>query len=461
MDNFDGEVPKRNPVFCSRVGAVLDLDRDDLGHPAHPGLWRQLLADRRPVEQRGLYCPDCLASRPERPEWMYVYERGGLRIAAHHNPARRHHDIESDAHQAYRDRYARAAESDGHRVEVAPVGGDGRRRPEVLVTGAGGRRYGFRPQLSYLAAGTARARDAAARAAGITAVWHTVDAGAPLIDAVHWTRTDNLPAAAIRDNRDLLVRGGVRALALERCDRRPGPCSRRGSGNCGHRHPRWDPMPRQFDDLVRDIASGAYVPLTVRTGRGLHRFWACAADREAFLDNGGLLADLEFDAELDAEFDAEAGPGAGPGARPGASPGAETRVGSGGDVQAGHATTGLGTVPRQRHTSLRRRREVQCVLDRVERGHRRLDALPPRDTGEPLRLPPAPARPATVPPVPAQPATVPSAAPARPQRPPIAPLRPHVCSAGTTPCGAPARPYAGGWFCEEHRPGPGFGRPGP
>lgn len=129
MDNFDGELPQRNPVFCSRIGAVLDLDRDDLGHPAHPGLWQQLLADRRPVERRGLYCPDCLENRPDRPEWMYVYERGGLRIAAHHNPVRRHHCFESDTHQAYRERYVRAAEADGHRVEVAAAGGPGRRRP--------------------------------------------------------------------------------------------------------------------------------------------------------------------------------------------------------------------------------------------------------------------------------------------------------------------------------------------
>ncbi|WP_406193301.1 hypothetical protein OH807_02515 [Kitasatospora sp. NBC_01560] len=463
MDDFDGALPKRNPVFCARIGAVLDLDRDDLGHPGLPGLWQQLLADRRPVEQRGLYCPDCRAARPDRPEWMYVYERGGLRIAAHHNPDHhRHHRSGSDAHRAYEERYVRAAESDGHPVEVGVVGADGRRRADVLVTGAGGRRYGFRPQLSYLAAGTARERDAAARADGVTPVWHTVDARAPLIDAVHWTRADDLPAAAIRDSRDLLVRGGVRALTLERCDRGPAPCPHRRSGNCARRHPRWEARGRQFDGLVRDIARGAYVPLTLRTGRGLRRFWASAADREAFLANGGVLTgpghgpghDSGYDAGRDPGYDSDHGPGR----EPEAGPERDREHGR----SAGHAT-----VPHPRYGGPRRRREAQCVLDRVEYGHRRFGPGPLRDGGEPfgpssavappsvVLLAPATVPPATVPPA----AAPPGAVPARPERPAIRPLRPAVCSAGATPCEAEARLYAGGWFCEDHRPGPGFGRP--
>ncbi len=405
MDDFEGETSKRNPVFCTLVNATLDLDRDDLGHPDRPGLWDRLVRDRRPVHRRGLYCPDCRTVRGAR-AWMYVFERQGLRIAAHHNP-HRHGSGESDECKAYRERYVRAAESAGHAVEVGALHADGRRRTDVLVTGAGGQRYGFEPQLSYLSAASARARDAAARADGITEVWHTVDARSPLIDVVHWTRTDDLPAAAVRDDRDLLVRGGVRELTLELCDRMPGPCPSRRLGSCGRRHARWAPRPRQFDDLVRDIAAGECVPLTLRAGRGLHRFWASAGDRAAFFDSGGTLAvDADADADVDGRSEARAA--------------------------AAHRTTGaVGARSRPR-------RETRCDragTDPAERRRRRLAGLPARDSGEAIWLPEA------------------AAAPARIVRPEIAPVRPGVCSAGHGPsCGAGARLYPGGWFCDEHRP---------
>ncbi|MFB7382493.1 hypothetical protein [Kitasatospora purpeofusca] len=410
MDDFDSETSKRNPVFCALVDAPLDLDREDLGHPAHPGLWERLVGDRRPVDQRGLHCPDCRAARGAR-AWMYVFERQGLRIAAHHNP-HRSPSAGSEVREAYRERYVRAAESAGHTAEVGVVDADGRRRTDVLVTGAGGQRYGFEPQLSYLSAETARSRDAAARADGITAVWHTVDPRSPLIDEVHWTRTDDLPAAAVRAERDLLVRGGVRALTLELCDRMPTPCPTRRLGSCGRRHARWGPRPRQFDDLVRDIAAGSCVPLTVRAGRGVHRFWSSVEDREAFLDSGGTLAPAD-------EADASAAGAAGAADR----------------AAAPHRSAASGPRPHSR-------RDSRCVVDRrdrtdwAERRHRRFAALPARDSGEAIWVP------------------EPAAAPARILRPEIAPVRRGVCSAGHGPaCGHRARLYPGGWFCEGHRPG--------
>ncbi|MFC5667794.1 hypothetical protein ACFP3U_33120 [Kitasatospora misakiensis] len=400
MDDFAGETSKRNPVFCTLVNATLDLDRDDLGHPDHPGLWERLVRDRRPVHRRGLYCPDCRTVRDAR-AWMYVFERQGLRIAAHHNP-HRHGSEGSDEREAYRERYVRAAESAGHPVEVGAVDADGRRLADVLVTGADGKRYGFEPQLSYLSAASVRTRDAAARADGITAVWHTVDPRSPLIDVVPWTRTDDLPAAAVRDDRDLLVRGGVRTLTLELCDRMPTPCPSRRQGSCGRRHARWAPRARQFDDLVRDIAAGDCVPLTLRASRGLHRFWASAGDREAFLDSGGTLA-----AETDADADS-------------AARGAASRH-----------TAAVSPHPRSR-------RDTRCEragTDRAERRHRRFATLPARDRGEAIWLP------------------EPAAAPAPILRPEIAPIRRGVCSAGHGPsCGAGARLYPGGWFCDDHRP---------
>ncbi|MFE6746324.1 hypothetical protein ACFVGM_10755 [Kitasatospora purpeofusca] len=410
MDDFDSETSKRNPVFCALVNAPLDLDREDLGHPARPGLWERLVGDRRPVDQRGLYCPDCRAARGAR-AWMYVFERQGLRIAAHHNP-HRGPSGRKELSEAYRERYVRAAESAGHTAEVGVVDADGRRRTDVLVTGAGGQRYGFEPQLSYLSAGTARSRDAAARADGITAVWHTVDPRSPLIDEVHWTRTDDLPAAAVREERDLLVRGGVRALSLELCDRMPTPCPTRRLGSCGRRHARWAPRPRQFDDLVRDIAAGRCVPLTVRGGRGVHRFWSSVEDRAAFLDSGGTPAPAD-------EADAGA-------------------AGAADRASAPHRSAVSGPRPHSRRDSrcVVDRRERTERTDRSERRYRRSAALPARDSGEAIWVP------------------EPTAAPARIPRPEIAPVRTGVCSAGRGPvCGLDARLYPGGWFCEGHRPG--------
>ncbi|MFD0277625.1 hypothetical protein ACFVHB_27460 [Kitasatospora sp. NPDC127111] len=98
-------------------------------------------------------------------------------------------------------------------------------------------------------------------------------------------------------------------------------------------------------------------------------------------------------------------------------------------------------LPRPRHAGPRGRRDAQCLLQRVRGGPHHPVVRPARAGGEPL--PPAPAAP-----------------PARPERPDIAPVRRGVCSAGEPHCGAEARPYAGGWFCEDHRPGADFGRPG-
>ncbi|MGW4893337.1 competence protein CoiA family protein [Kitasatospora sp. NPDC004240] len=280
---------KRNPVFSVLVDGPLDLDRADLGYPQHKGLWELLLADKRPVEQRGLYCPTCYRRHPGRIEWMYVYSKRGLRIAVHHNTDQRDHgDGESDQHKALKERFARAAELGGFRAELEVCAADGRRRTDVLVTGADGRKIGFEPQLSYATAPAVRKRDSIAREEGVTPVWHVLDPKAPLIDHVHWSRTDNLPPEAIRNDRDMLVRGGVRRLELDKCDHtNPLPCPVRRSGRCGNWHPRWEPCPRQVDDLVRDIAAGDYVPLTTRQSQRTLRFWTSRTDFDLFTDNGG------------------------------------------------------------------------------------------------------------------------------------------------------------------------------
>ncbi len=286
---------KRNPVFCVLVDGLLDLDRADLGYPQYKGLWELLLADKRPVEERGLYCPTCYKQNPGQIEWMYLYAKRGLRIAAHHNRDQRDHgDGESDQHKALKERFARAAELGGFRAELEVRAADGRRRTDVLVTGADGRQIGFEPQLSYSTAPAVRRRDLASRDQGVTPVWHVLDPKAPLIDHVHWSRTDNLPPEAILNDRDMLVRGGVRGLELDKCDlTNPFPCPVRRSGRCGNWHPRWEPRARQMDDLVRDIAAGDYVPFTTKPSQRTLRFWISNTDFDLFTDNGGQEAQPE------------------------------------------------------------------------------------------------------------------------------------------------------------------------
>ncbi|MFE7563906.1 hypothetical protein [Kitasatospora sp. NPDC057500] len=81
--------------------------------------------------------------------------------------------------------------------------------------------------------------------------------------------------------------------------------------------------------------------------------------------------------------------------------------------------------------------ESRCVVDRSDRRRRHAEVLPVRDSGEAAR-PPATEVPRPI------------------TRPPIAPIVRDICSAGRlTRCGAAARLYAGGWFCDDHRPGAG------
>lgn len=291
-EDFDeDELPKRNPVYCIEARGVLNLDADNLGYPHLPGLWKRLLADRRRVPERGLWCPTCIKARPSQPEWMYVYERSdGLKIAAHHSPNHRAHDNESPEHQAYKERIFRAAELGGHHAEMEKRTADGKLRSDVEVTGAGGKKFGFEPQLSYGTVQSIQKRDRSRREHDITPVWHITDPKAPLIDHVQWARTDNLPVEAIRSDRDLLVRGGVRTLELETCDSgNPLPCPVKKVGRCGQLHPAWVYLGRQLDDMVRDIAAGELVTVVEKTGNHVRRFWAPAEDRARYLDNGGLL----------------------------------------------------------------------------------------------------------------------------------------------------------------------------
>lgn len=291
-------LPKRNPVYCEAVHGVLDLDQDDLGHPEAPGLWQRLMTDRkRPVSERGLFCPTCIKSRPGQPEWMYVYERqDGLKIAAHNNPGHGSiHSHESDEHLAYKERIALAAQQGGFQADLEVRTADGKARSDVRVIGAGGREFGFEPQLRYSSAPAIRKRDRVRRERGISPCWHITDPYHPLIDNAAWGRTDSdLPASLIRSSSRLEVRGGIYQLVMEKCDRFNSQiCPVLRTGRCGQYHPTWKIKSRQLDDLVRDIASGDYVSVVQKYGRFTRWFWTAAGDRQTYLDSSGQLLEPE------------------------------------------------------------------------------------------------------------------------------------------------------------------------
>lgn len=284
-------IPDRNDLKASLRRGLLDLDRPDLGHPHIPNLWERLREDTRPVEQRGMFCPECYEKDPDNPEWMYLRLREGRRESVHHNREHKSHS-ESPEHFAYKERYARAAGEDGHPVELEVLTEDGSVRSDVRVRGANGRIFGFEPQLSRIEAATVRRRQANRARNGITSIWHVVDVGAPLINQVHYTRADRLPAHVIKTHPDLMIRGGARDLRPYDCDASsPWPCPKKRVGRCGGQHPEWVSVERGFDSMVRDIASELWVPVTHKIGRHIERFFAKAEHRIRFQELGGILLD--------------------------------------------------------------------------------------------------------------------------------------------------------------------------
>lgn len=73
----------------------------------------------------------------------------------------------------------------------------------------------------------------------------------------------------LRSSPESHIRGGVRALSIERCDwNNPQPCPVNKTGRCGRQHATWASMRSiQLDDLVRATAEDEIVPIIVRGKR--------------------------------------------------------------------------------------------------------------------------------------------------------------------------------------------------
>lgn len=381
-------------VYHAELGVALNLTEPDLGQPSMPELWEALRADKRPVPERQLQCMECMQSRPHCPEWMFLTERSdGVRFASHFNRSVKDHPSnESDQHKAFKERIATAAELGGHAARLEDRAEHGKRRTDVLVRSDSGLLVGWEVQLSPTTAGTARKRARIARGDGITPMWATVNRTRDFINQVPWALTDDMPWKQIADGRELLVRGGVRTLAMQRCDRtNPRPCPARGRGRCGQLHGSWVSMEGlQLDKLVRVSAAGEFVPIIVPGKRVTNRWWVRTKDRDLYADSvGGLVSEDDI----------------------------------------GLRKAAIETVVNPRPL------ETECHYGQ-DTGYRSSPA-PIRDDGSPVDAVDVTVADRPLPPSPRL--RMPSKG---------------ICGAGAGPCGAsPARFYACGWRCDTHAPG--------
>ncbi|MFK0050050.1 hypothetical protein ACIQU4_39270 [Streptomyces sp. NPDC090741] len=119
---------------------------------------------------------------------------------------------------------------------------------------------------------------------GITPAWHTDREDYARRSDTQWTRSNNLPAHVIAKTGDLRVISGYRALDFWLCDLRAlYPCPD-GVRRCGKPHVTPKPRDVLFDDLVRQTAAGTIVPVELRRGTKLDRFWVTSVDRDRLND---------------------------------------------------------------------------------------------------------------------------------------------------------------------------------
>jgi hypothetical protein len=273
-------------VFHRLYGIELNLTEEHFGHPDRPGLvdelYRQYRAD-------ALYCLDAYEHGGYAcPGFMSLRKRDG-RFSAYHvvHGERQETQSESDLHKALKDYTAETADRQGFAVQVEDRAKHGKRRTDVVITGAEGRKLGYEIQLSAIPKGSVDKRTSIALADGLTPLWLVNNDNAIPIDRAPWARLNVFNWKDVRRRDALPVRGGVKTLRMIPCDgSNPSPCPRTGRGRCGGRHAAWEPtLGLNYDDVIRQTAAGELVPLFMERSDGRRRWylWVTPNDKERFL----------------------------------------------------------------------------------------------------------------------------------------------------------------------------------
>jgi len=275
-------------VFYVVRSIELNLTRDDLGHPDLPGLWDEVYPSRN-LARDSLQCIQCLQEYPGCPEYMFLRIRKGKREAVHHNKNIRDHPaLESDAHKALKNRIAVAAQKGGFKADIESRAGHGRRRTDVLIRGTHGFQLGCEAQISHITAGAVRKRTAIAWQDDITLLWTTNNPKAALIDLAPWARIDKMPWHDITNAAELPVRGGVRSLAIIKCERLGEICpDKKLRRRCRGWHPKWNARGISLDNLIVNAAAQLEVPLQYQptpTSRRGYWYWVTYEDRDRYLE---------------------------------------------------------------------------------------------------------------------------------------------------------------------------------
>ena len=273
-------------VWHAGYRIVINLSLDDLGHPDRPSLWDEIYKPD-PSQPRHLRC---VASDDddgtECPEAMYVQVRDGLRIASHLRREAKPHRNEGPKHKVLKERVAAVAQRAGFDVEVEDVSTDGSRRTDVLIDGGDGGPIGWEIQFSHITGPAVIKRTATARKHRITPMWTVDNDRSQAINRGPWNRLDKITDWRQAAGKQLNVRGGVRTLRMERCQKGFGPCPVKKRGSCGDWHGVWLAAKGVFlDSFIAETAAGEYVPLYQRgtTRRGGSYMWVTPVDKVEFL----------------------------------------------------------------------------------------------------------------------------------------------------------------------------------
>ena len=241
-------------VLHRGYGITIDLSASDLGNPDHPGLLQEIHRNYKPDL---LYCLGAHEYGTVCPGFMTIVEKNGRYHARHVTRGEVSETAgESELHKALKNHTAEAASREGFNVCVEDRAVHGRRRTDVTVAGASGKKIGYEIQISPIASGSVDNRTRTAVDDGLTPLWLVTNENSLAIDRAPWARPNVQRWQDVGSRDALRVRGGVKALRMVRCDwSTQRECPRRERA-AAVGTPRGNQPQAHYDDMVRMTATG-------------------------------------------------------------------------------------------------------------------------------------------------------------------------------------------------------------